>query len=509
MTRRRDGGQWASLFVAGLSALMLLVTATPFTMTRAAFTDDTANPGNTWLAGEWGPTVEIVTPVDGATLSGSVTLTAAVISGEVDGVTFELDGVQICAASNSGGQWSCQWDSTTADNDVYTLTAHGIAGAAEGTSHPHTITVANVPPATPTGLAATSGVSEQVPLTWDAATGAQTYDVQYRAVGGGTWTPITGITGTGLTVTALPATTSYDFQVRSVNAYGASAWSATATATPAPPRPTGLVAISEENTFVPTSWNAASGATTYDLRHKRAADSTWTTIAGLTATSRTVEDLTNDVTYDFQVRAVNSGGASAWSATVQATPRALMLYLKTNGAPGANTATVLDLPMSGAFPAWAETLPNYSTDEGNNQPGRHMHKGSPSDTEKDKNQWWTFTAANTVQLNGPATLTFWAAMKDLDTSKEGSVTAWLMHCNSAGGSCTNLGPAAGVNLYRSRWAVNGVAWSQGTINFGPLNHTLAAGRTLRVRVQVAGNSGDGMWFAYDTTTYPSVLRIGN
>jgi hypothetical protein len=139
------------LFVALLTCL-LIATATPYTLSGAAFTDSTDNANNTWLAGEWAtPTpigVAITAPAaDGAVVDGMVTLSAEVSGGAPDSVAFRLNGVQVCLAAPGGGAWSCQWDSTTVDNGGYDLTAVATAGGTPFTSAPRNITVSNTGPA--------------------------------------------------------------------------------------------------------------------------------------------------------------------------------------------------------------------------------------------------------------------------------------------------------------------------------------------------------------------------
>ncbi len=83
----------------------------------------------------------------------------------------------------------------------------------------------------PTGLTATGITSSSATLSWNAATGASTYDLRIRP-SGGAWTTTTGINGTTYNATGLSASTTYDFQVRTQCTNGVtSAWSATASFT--------------------------------------------------------------------------------------------------------------------------------------------------------------------------------------------------------------------------------------------------------------------------------------
>jgi hypothetical protein len=79
---------------------------------------------------------------------------------------------------------------------------------------------------TPTGLAASNVASTSATLSWTAVSGA-TYDVQYRPVGGTTWTTVAA-SSNSLGVTGLAAATQYEAQVRSKCSTTTSAYSASA-----------------------------------------------------------------------------------------------------------------------------------------------------------------------------------------------------------------------------------------------------------------------------------------
>jgi hypothetical protein len=88
-------------------------------------------------------------------------------------------------------------------------------------------------PGLPTGLTSGTKTSTGVALTWTApATGGSvvTYTLQWRLTGGSTWTQITGVPGTAITVSGLTAATGYDFQVQAVNGGGVSGFTATTSA---------------------------------------------------------------------------------------------------------------------------------------------------------------------------------------------------------------------------------------------------------------------------------------
>src|SRR5215813_9553382 len=103
------------------------------------------------------------------------------------------------------------------------------------------------PPPAPTGLSATPG-NAQVTLSWNASSGATSYNVKRATTNGGPYTTIaSGVTSTNFTNTGLTNGTTYFYVVTAVNSFGESGNSNQASATPQnsqtpPPAPTGLIA---------------------------------------------------------------------------------------------------------------------------------------------------------------------------------------------------------------------------------------------------------------------------
>ena len=226
--------------------------------------------------------------------------------------------------------------STNYDLSVFAI---GLAGPGAIATPIQRMTLGLVP-GIPTGLAASAGSPSYsaASLSWTAPTVDSThgtpvsYTVQYRVTGAGSWTTgPTGVTGTTATVTGLAHATGYDFQVFAVNSTGNGAATATATlttTTAAPNIPTGLTAGSLTGlttSSVVMTWTAPTtdsthdAATTYTLQYKPTSGSTWTQITGISGTSQTVTGLSSATSYDFQVRAVNAGGSSGYTATTAST----------------------------------------------------------------------------------------------------------------------------------------------------------------------------------------------
>ena len=106
-----------------------------------------------------------------------------------------------------------------------------------------------------------------------------------------------------------------------VENYLSTKWGITVEGPTAPDAPTSLGA-SKGNTEISLSWsapadNGGSSITDYLVEYKLTSEpTTWSTFAdGTTTTSATVTGLTNDLSYDFRVSAVNAFGTSSPSST--------------------------------------------------------------------------------------------------------------------------------------------------------------------------------------------------
>jgi len=98
------------------------------------------------------------------------------------------------------------------------------------------VTSTNNPPAAPTGLAATAG-DAQVTLTWNASSGATSYNVKRATVSGTESVTNATVTTTNYTDTLVTNGTTYYYVVSAINTGGESANSSEVSATPQPPPP--------------------------------------------------------------------------------------------------------------------------------------------------------------------------------------------------------------------------------------------------------------------------------
>ena len=198
-------------------------------------------------------------------------------------------------------------------------------------------------PVAPTGMAATSSGSNVV-VTWNAVSGATSYDV-YRSTTAGannatsTDTPqASGLTGASYTDTTTTSGTTYYYIVTAVNSSGFSAPSsqlivtAGGTGVAITTAPTGVTATAG-NGLVTLTWSAVAGATSYSIFDATTSNGEPTTPAAsnVTGTSYTITGLTNNTLYYFFVAGNNAAGMSPGSTEVSATPVAAA------GSPGTPT----------------------------------------------------------------------------------------------------------------------------------------------------------------------------
>ncbi|MDP9494868.1 MAG: hypothetical protein M3P87_06470 [Actinomycetota bacterium] len=169
-------------------------------------------------------------------------------------------------------------------------------------------------------------------------------------------------------------------------------------------------------------------------------------------------------------------------------------YLKGTGVPKADLSTAA--PTSGS-------LPNYDPDE-DSEPGRTLDKSDQGWNESDSGKYQLWVAPKgEMAISGQVTLTFWSAMKDFEDDKGGRVEAFLLDCNPGGNNCVLIGQGS---RQATPWTTSG-SWVSNTIDFGSVTYSITSNRSLAIKVVVGDESDDDMWFAYDTTAYPSSLSL--
>jgi len=175
------------------------------------------------------PSVTFSTPTDGASVSGSVTLSAnATDDVAVSHVDFLVNGTVVGTVSTA--PYSVNWNSTTTPNGAATIAAHAVDTSGNFADTTINLTIANdvTPPSAPTNLSSVAG-SGRIDLTWTAANddvGVTGYDI-YRD---GTVLATIGTVTSYSDMNVDPSTT-YQYQVQARDAAGHLSDFATTTAT--------------------------------------------------------------------------------------------------------------------------------------------------------------------------------------------------------------------------------------------------------------------------------------
>ena len=173
--------------------------------------------------------------------------------------------------------------------------------------------------AVPSGLASGSITTSSATVSWSAASGAVSYNLQYKTAAASNWTTV-NTTATSRALSGLASATTYNYQVQTVCGSSSSAYSAASSFTTSTTgatcnTPTGLAASGITTAGATIAWTAVSGAVSYNLQYKTAAGSTWTTV-NTTSTSYPLTGLTAGTSYNAQVATVCSTSSSTYSSAI-------------------------------------------------------------------------------------------------------------------------------------------------------------------------------------------------
>jgi hypothetical protein len=305
------------------------------------------NTAGSGASDTWSFSTQLAAPVLAAPAASAtgISLTPALSWGAVTGATsydvyFGTAAAPALAVNTATTSYSPP--ALTAGTVYYWhVTAKNAGSSAGSTTWSFTTQVAA--PALVAPAAGAAGVSLVPALSWNASPAATSYDVYF-----GTSTP-PPLAGTTTTKTYAPGTllggTVYYWQVAAKNSGGSASsaiWSfTTQVAAPvlvAPANATAAVAVTPA-----LSWNASTGATSYDVYF--GTSSAPPLAATTTATSYTPATLAGATKYYWHVSAKNasgSSGSSTWSFTTQiVAPPAPVLTAPVNGAAGVSLTPAL------------------------------------------------------------------------------------------------------------------------------------------------------------------------
>jgi hypothetical protein len=174
----------------------------------------------------------------------------------------------------------------------------------------------------PTGLTLSNITTTSVTLTWNTVTtDLSSSIVEYKKDTESSWTTINGVTGSTRAITGLDSGVLYNFRVSSVKNSGAVSAPSTvisgSTLALSIEPPTGLTLSNITATSVTLTWNTVTTDLSSSIvEYKKDTESSWTTINGITGSTRTITGLESEVLYNFRVSSVTNSGAVSASSTV-------------------------------------------------------------------------------------------------------------------------------------------------------------------------------------------------
>ncbi len=182
------------------------------------------------------------------------------------------------------------------------------------------------------------------------------------------------------------------------------------------------------------------------------------------------------------------------TATPAPEPKPSTLYLGSK-AIDARTSELSTTPPS----ARGNPVPDW---DGDGAPGRTVKDSGQKKDEDDpeKVHDWLYAVPSSLRIDGAVTLTLTSAVEELQGGKDVDYTAFLDDCNAAGTGCTELARVQDVHV--DDWNPDG-AWSTRTLTIGTVNHTVTAGRVLRLRLLFDHKD---VWIAL-TADRPSHLNL--
>ncbi len=165
-------------------------------------------------------------------------------------------------------------------------------------------------------LGSAKAVSGGIQVTWQAASGAEKYNVYRKDAVNTKWKVIATVTGTSYTDKSGTAGTKYSYTVRGVGSDGKTlspgfdriGVSATMPAASSAPANVTLGSAKAVSGGIQVTWQAASGAAKYKVYRKDASNTVWRVIATVTGTSYTDKSGTAGTKYSYTVRGVAADG---------------------------------------------------------------------------------------------------------------------------------------------------------------------------------------------------------
>src|SRR6187402_2757554 len=265
--------------------------------------------------------------------TSNITISSATVNwSPVNGaISYNVDYKQSSSSSwinIASGTTSLSWNlsglpaSTSFDWRVRTNCSSGSSGYAQTTFSTLSETGGGGTCNAPTGLS-TSGITiSSATANWSAVSGANSYDVDYKQSSSGSWINIaSGTTSLSWNLLGMPASTSFDWRVRTNCSSGSSGYAQTTFSTLSETggggtcnAPTGLSTSGITISSATANWSAVSGANSYDVDYKQSSSGSWINIAsGTTSLSWNLLGMPASTSFDWRVRTNCSSGSSGYA----------------------------------------------------------------------------------------------------------------------------------------------------------------------------------------------------
>lgn len=217
----------------------------------------------------------------------------------------------------NAGAYSFIWNTGATTEDIAGLTAgiYVVTVTGNGCSAIDSITVAQALLPKPQNLLVSNLTSCSARLNWSAVANMSYYKVRFRQTGTTAWSVPVNVGSTLFyDFTGLNAAINYQFQVSAYCANNATGgWISKSATTKICTTPVTISISIISSTSVLISWTALCSSTNFQVIYRKVGTTQWLQVT-TSSTTATLINLLPSATYEFKIKAICTGGASAFSS---------------------------------------------------------------------------------------------------------------------------------------------------------------------------------------------------
>ena len=247
------------------------------------------------------------------------------------------------------GSYSFAWSTGATTEDITGLNAgiYSVTITGNGCSSVNAFTVGQSTLQKPQNLIVDNLTSCSARLNWSSVLNMSYYKVRFRQTGTTVWSaPVNVGTSLFYDFIGLSAFSTYQFQVSTYCANGATAgWSTKQATTKVCTTPVNSAVSIINSTSVIVSWTALCSSNSFLVIYKKVGTTQWSQVS-TSLTTVTLNNLMPSTTYEYKIKAVCTGGASAYSSLLNFTTP--LIKQESNSA-GIFQMEVFPNPTSGVF----------------------------------------------------------------------------------------------------------------------------------------------------------------